>query len=330
MSFVGRTDQGYLSFAKGFVTEYNPLAAPEGTTFDELNMDIDTDGFIRTRRPPLLAVSQEALSGAKGTIEYAMVWEDQDKILVVLKRDATEPTTGDFLVDLLIYSAGATPVKEFTLYFQIPQAQYVQPVITFLRKRALMILGGSPILIEKTTNSYSVFNINLLVRDFKLLDDGLGVGTRPSGLTDEHKYNLYNAGWWQSRKLLSTNAVGDPVEDFKTQRGFYPNNSDISYLGDITDSDGDLKFKPASFDNIDIGSTEAPRGHFIYSIIDIDRAARITAGGKLNDGSSLSTLNPIVEDGNDPVTGQPPVGGDPVVPPPVICDPNTGSCTELP
>lgn len=319
MSFSNRTDQGYLSFAKGLVTEYNPLATPEGTTFDELNMDVDTDGFVRTRRQPLQAVSVTPLSGAVGTIEYAATWEDLDKILVIVKRDATDPVTGNFLIDLMVYSGGSTPERELVLYFSIPQGQYVQPVITFLRKRALMILGGSPILVEKATTSYNVYEINLLVRDFKMLDDGLGTSVRPSDLSEEHQYNLYNAGWWQHRKLLSTGAVGDPVSNFKTLRSSYPSNADISYLGDITDTDGDLKFKPAAFDNIDTGSTEAPRGHYIYSIIDINRDSRLVS--KTNDGSQLATLNPILDDGVDPGTGQPPAPEDPVVPPPTTCLP---------
>lgn len=328
MSFGSKADQGYLSFAKGFVTEYNPLAAPEGTTFDELNMDIDTDGFVRTRRPPLVAASIEAMSSATGSIEYAAAWEDQDKILLIVKRGDTEPVTGDFLIDVLVYSAGANPVKEFVLYFQIPQQQYVQPVITFLRKRALLILGGSPILIEKASTSYNVYEISLLVRDFKLLDDGLGTSNRPSTLAEMHQYNLYNAGWWQNRRLLSSNSVGDPVEDFKTIRGVYPSNADISYLGDITDSDGDLKFKPLSFDNIDLGSTEAPRGHYIFNITNIDREVRRVS--KTLDGSTLATINPIIEEGNDPGTGLPPSSGDPVSPPPTFCDPDTGICFEIP
>ena len=53
MSFSQKVDQGYLSFARGLVTEINPLSTPEdlqGTTSDELNMIVDTDGMIRVRR----------------------------------------------------------------------------------------------------------------------------------------------------------------------------------------------------------------------------------------------------------------------------------------
>lgn len=328
MSFSGKVDQGYLSFAKGLVTEYNPLAAPEGTTSDELNMDVDTDGFVRTRRSPLEAVSLTSLSGATGAIQYASIWEDLDKVLVVIKRDALEDVTGNFLIDVLVYSGGMNPTKELTLYFSIPQQSYVQPVITYLRKRALLILGGSPLLIEKADTSYNVYELSILIRDFKLLDDGYGTAIRPTVLEDVHKYNLLNAGWWQDRKLLSTNAVGDPIANFESIRNKYPSNADIAYLGDITDSDGDLKFKPEAFDNIDLGSTEAPRGHYIYSITGIDRDSRVLS--KTIDGSQLSTLNPVLEDGEDPVTGEPPSPGDPINPPPPFCDPNEGPCNIIP
>lgn len=323
MSFSSRTDQGYLSFAKGLVTEYNPLAAPEGTTFDELNMDVDTDGFVRTRRKPISSVSLESMAGAEGTIVYSAVWEDLDKVLVVVKRDNPDPVTGNVLVDVIVYAGGVTPVKELTLYFSLPPVQYVRPSATFLRKRALLVLGGAPLLIEKVSENYDVYEINLLIRDFKLLEDGSGVGTRPATLNLAHQYNLYNAGWWQNRALLDPNVVGDPITNFNSKRFQYPSNADIVYLGDVTNNDGDLKFKPAAYDNIDVGSTEAPRGHYVYDIRNIDRNGRLS--NKTMDGTQLATLVKVLEDGNAPGTGAPPVPDDPIIPPPVICDP-FGEC----
>lgn len=89
-----------------------------------------------------------------------------------------------------------------------------------------------------------------------------------------------------------------------------------------------MKFKPDAFDNIDLGSTQAPRGHYIYSIINFNRNTKI--GNKTNDGSQLATLNPILDDGVDPGTGEPPNPVDPISPPPVYCDPKTGICFEVP
>ena len=330
MSYRQKIDQGYLSFAKGLVTEYNPLAPPEGTTSDELNMDLDTDGLVRVRRAPLEALSAKSLSGTEGVIVYSAVWEDINRIVVLVKRNEVDTETGNVLVDMIIYQdTGTEFINELVLYFSIPQVQYVQPSMTFLRQRALLILGGAPVLVEQGTTSYNVLNIKLLIRDFKLLDDGYGTSIRPAVLEDSHKYNLYNAGWWQHRKLKSTDAVGDPVEDFYDVRARYPGNADISYLGDTTNAGGDLVFSPAGYDNIDFGSTEAPRGHYIYSIIDIDRNQRIF--NKILDGSSLATIVPIVEDGNDPDTGSPPLPDEPIVAPPGFCDRfGEGGCTEIP
>lgn len=327
MSFGSKVENGYLSFAKGLVTEYNPLAAPEGTTFDELNMDIDTDGFIRTRRPPLEAALTDALGDRAGSIEYSAVWEDLDKLVVVIKTGLLEDETENFLIDVIVYDTTAGISRDLSLFFSVPQDQYVTPTMTFLRRRAILILGGAPLLIEPTAEAYNVYEINLLVRDFKMLDDGLGTSTRPVTLDDQHKYNLLNSGWWQDRRLLSTNAVGDPITDFFTIREKYPSNADVAYLGDVTDTDGDLKFKPLSYDNIDVGSTEAPRGHYIYNVLDMNRNARLAA--KTLDGSQLATLVPIVEDGNDPDTGLPPDPGTPVTPPPNTCLPGE-TCTIEP
>jgi hypothetical protein len=327
MSFSSRVDQGYLSFAKGLVTEYNPLAPPEGTTFDELNMDVDTDGFVRVRRSPLTAESIQPISFAPGVIVTSAVWEDMDKVLVVHKLDELDEDTGNIKLELIIYDSSEDLDIELTLYFQVPPQQYVVPSLTFLRRRALMIIGGSPILIEPTAESYNVYELSLLVRDFKLLDDGLGTAVRPLTLEDDHLYNLYNSGWWQDRRLKSTNAVGDPVTNFFTIRSRYPSNADISYLGDVTNNDGDLVFDPPAYDNIDLGSTEAPRGHYIFNISDIARAAKLSF--KTLDGSQLSTLNLVLEDGLDPVTGDPPSPVNPTVPPPGFCVPGN-PCTVEP
>ena len=318
MSFSSKSEVGYLSFAGGLVTEYNPLSPPEGVTADELNMDLDTEGMVRVIRPPLKEQFQLQAGDTDltvpgfGVIDILSVasWEDIKKYLVVSQRQSVTGTLEFVIVVANGTSSGLTAEAAFPVGSLSPNV--VLPTVTFVRKRAVVTLAGNVLILQQeASGKYSMFNINLLVRDFKLVADDLRISQRPTTLTDPHKYNLLNAGWFQNRRLKSSGSVGDPIPDFNTVRSQYPSNADVSYLGDATNTDGELVFDPSTYDNIDTGSTEAPRGHYIFNIRNINRSSKLT--DKLNDGSSLPSVV-IIGDGNDPETGEPPVPTNPWFP----------------
>lgn len=327
MSFSNRVDQGYLSFAKGLVTEYNPLAAPEGTTFDELNMDIDTDGLVRVRRNPMETVASFITGPSPSRIVSAAHWLRYDKFVLVLERFSSLPA-GEQSLHIVITNKTGSPV-ELNFPINVKEEVYVEPDIKFIRDLCVIVVGGLPVVIAREpSGEYTMYNVNIQIRDFKLLEDGSRISQRPVSNNTEHLYNILNAGWYQHRRIKDTGKpVSDPIVFFNSVRSEYPSNADIPYLGDITDSDGDLVFDPASFDNINLGSTEAPRGHYIYSIRDIDRPARVT--DKNNDGSLDGSLTAILEDGEVPGTGSPPDPNDPYEPPIWYCDPVTGNCVNI-
>lgn len=329
MSFSNRVDQGYLSFARGLVTEYNPLAAPEGTTSDELNMDIDTDGLVRVRRNPMEAVASFSTGPSPSRIVSAAHWLRYDKFVLVLERFSSLPA-GEQSLHIVITDKIGSPV-ELNFPINVKEEVYVEPDIKFIRDLCVIVVGGLPVVIAReASGEYTMYNVNVQIRDFKLLEDGSRISQRPASNTTEHLYNILNAGWYQHRRVKDTGKpVSDPIVFFESVRNEYPSNADIPYLGDITDSDGDLVFDPASFDNINLGSTEAPRGHYIYSIRDIDRPSRVT--NKNNDGSLEGAVTAILEEGEVPGTGSPPDPNDPFVPPNSgYCDPVSGICTEIP
>lgn len=329
MSFSNRVDQGYLSFAKGLVTEYNPLSAPEGTTFDELNMDVDTNGLVRVRRNPMQTVASFSTGPSPCRIVSAEHWKRYDKFVYVLERFSSS-SAGVQSVHIVVTNKTGSPV-ELNFPIDVPVEVYVEPDIKFVRDLCIIVVGGLPIvLMREASGNYSALNVNIQIRDFKLIEDGSRISQRPTTNNTEHVYNILNAGWYQHRKVKDAGKpVSDPIVFFESIRSEYPSNADIPYLGDITDGDGDLVFDPASFDNIDTGSTEAPRGHYIFSIRNIDRPSRVTT--KTNDGSLEGSVVPILEDGDIPGTGLPPNPDTPYVPPDGgWCDPITGICNEVP
>lgn len=307
MSHSQKVEQGYLSFAGGLVTELNPLSTPDelkGTTSDELNMTVDTDGMVRVRRNgfELLSIPRQEVPGTVLVVRY---WR-LGSCYIVCSYDPV--AVSDQYTCYTTFIDTADPSKDRQYSTKVLLSDFLDtPPIAFLRSKCIISYGGRPLLFyREVSGEFTIQYIDLFVRDFKLLNDSLTVTARPTTLTDEHKYNLYNAGWYQNRLLWSASVVADPVTDFFTIKSKYPSNADIAYLGDKADSAGDLKFDPNVFDNLNLGSAEAPRGHYVYNIRAIDRSAVLL--NKNNDGAPSTTLATLLDSGNDPGTGSPPTG----------------------
>lgn len=312
MSFSQKSETGYLSFAKGLATEVNPLSIPEelkGTTSDELNMTVDTDGLVRVRRPGLglLGIPRQAVTGR---VLEVKLWRT-GTCYVVCSYDNV--IVDDQYTCTTTFIDTSDPSKDRSYTTKVLVSDFlINPQIVFLRTKCMVTYGGRPLLFTREANKeFTIQYVDLYIRDFKLIPDNLTIEQRPGGsLTPEHKYNLLNAGWYQHRHRLSPSGVGDPIDNFFAVRSVYPSNSDIAALGDTTDTNGDLKFDPASYDNLNIGSTEAPRGHYVYNIRQINRLVKTGTGSadRFVDGSPSSTLSLLLDSGNTPGTSTPPTG----------------------
>lgn len=116
--------------------------------------------------------------------------------------------------------------------------------------------------------------IDIKVRDFERIDDDLNIDERPSSLTDAHKYNLYNQGWYISAKN-ATPATGNVITYWDGARTDFPSNADFWWLyknaSELLDS--------TLFDTTALGNTPAPNGHYIYSAWFIDRNTTLAVTG---------------------------------------------------
>ena len=315
---IARGEKDYLGFVQGLHTEANPLAAPEGTTSDELNMELALESGTRARRLGLSSVSgdltyqPDEIDTSVGyfiTLQGFYYWESKEKYVAVVRY--RKPNT-EVASTIQVLNSDFTVDYEFI----VDTPDDIQPTFTEIRTRLVITLGTAPLVVEQTATSYDVYVISMYVRDFTLVDDDLTIGERPISLSDEHKYNLYNAGWWKDRALEGS-TKGDPVDKFFTDLAVYPSNADIVYLGDIVNQTSGLEeFDPDALDNIDLGSSEAPRGHYVYNIRDITRSAKLS--NKTNDGAVGSSVTKIVEDGADTGEGGGTGGStweDPALPP---------------
>ena len=313
---IARGEKDYLGFVQGLNTEANPLAAPEGTTSDELNMELNLENGTRARRlglarihPADLKFTPSGVTAPDFQVQGVFFWEAIKKYITVFRyTDEEDKKVSSIVVHNQSYDI------EFEFVVDTPDD--VPPNFVDIRSRLVITLGTSPVILQPVGDTYDVYVLTLYIRDFTLLNDSLSIGERPSTLSDEHKYNLYNAGWYKDR-MLGSGSKGDPVTYFNTEIGSYPSNADVVALGDSVDSgSGKEEFDPEALDNIDLGSTESARGHYVYNIRNIDRNSKLTS--KNNDGAVGNSATKIIEQGTSTGDGGGTGGSDwndPVLPP---------------
>lgn len=111
----------------------------------------------------------------------------------------------------------------------------------------------------------SKYGMELVIRDFKGVEDGMSFGeaisTMPTELSDEHKYNLRNQGW-----------TNETIQDFYDNSGrtpkVYPANN-MQWF--IAKDETTKKFSPTLLLEKYFGNTPAPRGHFKLEYFNQDR-----------------------------------------------------------
>lgn len=292
-----RGQKQYVAMTKGLVTEASPLNAPEGSTSDELNMDLKINGMVRTRRKGLQ--KQGTDKALLGQITGSYYWSAAG--YVVLSSLSLEPDTTYDTVTLYFLDPADNSLL-FSYRVLVLDSSASNPSFSEVRNRLVTSFGTKPFVFSKeASGNISGWSMDLYVRDFKLIDDEEAVSNRPTTLSDEHQYNIYNAGWYQTIQEnggLEFNAA----TSFFNELGVYPSNADILSLGIGADAGGNTIFQPGSMRMPLMGNTTAPRGHYVYNIREIDRQAR--NGAPLVDGVPSATLTKLLDDGTN-ISGNP-------------------------
>lgn len=225
-----RGEKDYVSLVNGLITEASPLSFPENSTTDELNFRLDLGGLIRARRRGFeeLVSNFTQLHGGSSTVvfEDALYWQAPDLILIVYRETAPSAKTV-----LLIHrnDVSYTFLDSYEISTENTSVQ-----IDDLTNFVVITNGEKPTLLEydESGNQIVIYSVDIFVRDLELVDDGLQISGRPTALTDEHEYNLYNAGWYAQRKLVSTGVLGDPVQEFASESG--TRNLSITFVANNT------------------------------------------------------------------------------------------------
>lgn len=242
----------YNTFVKGIITEAGPLTFPENASLDEentvlnrdgsrqrrLGMDLEQDYVLRTiTLLPTDAVSSHRWENVANEVSRQFVVVQAGSKLFVF--NGTSISTSGWLVSTVDGTGLIDPTKTISADNALGY---------------LIISTGfnNPAYLAFDTNS-GVTSLNLIevkVRDFFGVPDGLVVNNNPATLSGEHRYNLFNQGW--SDGLISA---------YHTSTSVYPANSQQWFVG----KDPDDNFDPTLLDKQDFGSTPAPRGRFLIS-----------------------------------------------------------------
>lgn len=153
---------------------------------------------------------------------------------------------------------------------------------------------------DQTTGTFTPTQVSLKIRDFTGVPDvdpvsglnmvvGNGLSDRPTVLTANHYYNLYNQGWFikdWSTYQATFNSNGTTIEItvplFFTQSyiqllktdgaGVFPSNADVWWR--FKDEGGG--YNPVTqVGNVQLGNTRAPQGFFILDAFNQDRSAAV-------------------------------------------------------
>ena len=273
--------------ANGIVTEASSLAFPEGATSDELNFTIDRNGLVRKRRLGFdKLVTDFTVTGANAKLENVFYWRGPSLVVVVVTDETPRTLLRFHAVD-----ADFTFIVEFTIADLVVATQVAQTtnLLTITTSNA-----DNPILCEYDSIAEEILvgSISIHIRDFELVDDGLGASERPLTLDDNHKYNLFNSTWYQDKADFNNASTRKnvAVAYFDTNTN-YPSNADVASIGIIDDGSGNIVFDAKYVLDAEFGSSISPRGHFVYPIDNIDRTTRLSTPA--TSGAPSTTITPI-------------------------------------
>jgi len=260
----------YRTFVRGIITEASPLTFPENASIDEENFILNRDGS-RQRR---LGMDYEENFTLSSNITNA-TFEDLAVHTAEWRNVDNNPLTNFSVVQIgtiiYFYDLSSVPLsdglKSFTIDLNTYKTLYAsnigsRQISTTVGKGILYIVSQDtvPLYVEYDSagDTISITEIEVKIRDFLGVDDGLDVDERPATLSTEHNYNLLNQGWTATH-----------ISSFVAATATYPSNADIWTLG----KDSSDNFSSSLLQKQYFGNTPAPKGHFVLDAFTRDRDA---------------------------------------------------------
>lgn len=309
----------YRTFVRGLITEAGFLTYPEDASYDELNTVL----FRKGNRARRLGQSYGANTFVP-ELEKEIVTDACNEF--VWKAVNNEPDT-NFLVTqtgniISFFDLADSDIAAAKKSYSLNLTDHLAPSFnsTASRQELSYFSSGKGLLfiVNKTceplvleynpdTDTFSVTEIKILIRDFDGLDDGLKNDEEPPVLTAQHHYNLQNQGWVLGSRSSSTfspvtlngylyepeifyynrfnyspgvayqaSTASSPIFTFFNELGRYPGNNKQWWVAraEADDPDSNIEagdFLPKVLNKLFSGNNRAPRGHYILDAFKKDR-----------------------------------------------------------
>lgn len=258
------------SFTGGLNTDATGLSFPENSCTDVDNCILTNFGNIKRRGPfNLESGFSNYASNNSGKVIVSSVWSnvagEGDITFVVVQ-------IGD---SLHFYKASSQTSLSSNKHATVIDITDFAPVgVTTVATLECQFATGNGLLFvtnqrlnsfyieyDVDLDTFSTHLIDIQVRDFE--GDTADVNTdsnRPASLEAHHEYNLKNQGWTAAN-----------ITAWDTARTDIPSNCDVEWYFKNTNNEFDF----TTVDDRSVGNSLAPRGHFIYSLYDTDRASNV-------------------------------------------------------
>jgi len=260
---VGSSEKNYFNFVGGLNTEGSALNNPENTADVLENFIVELNGTLRKR--PGLTISGALVTDGFGLSDVPLV--SVHEWVTAVKGSRAEffvVQVGGILTVVSIDGQVVTRIGTVALstYKRADVATAGNLRVSAHSGKGNLFVASEEVYpfyikYDGDTNTLSHFPISISIRDFYGVDDGLGIPERPSSLSEEHRYNLYNQGWTEEK-----------IQKFKNKINTYPSNADIWTYGKFNNAeDKQTEFQPQLITQEHFGNSPAPKGHFILNVV---------------------------------------------------------------
>lgn len=269
------------SFIRGLISEATGLNFPKDACTDTLNCIFDSKGTVTRRLGFDYEASNSTTTVSRSSAVMAeYVWEsvggDGNLSFVVLQIGSTlsfysVPTSGalsgnrkSFTVNLASFAVSGAPTTaskpcSFSSGFGdlFVAHPYCEPFYVSF---------------DAATNTITTAQIEVWIRDLVGIEEDIPFNLRPSNLSAQHKYNLWNQGWYTGFQYMFTGENSGskkndvPFENWEIYRndstiGGYPSNADVWWV--FRDLENLFSIPMVRTKGRVPDNSPAPKGHYL-------------------------------------------------------------------
>lgn len=259
-TFIGglNTEAGFLTFPdNAWVDGDNIIPEVDGAVVRRVKLDFENDSELSptfssgAKQTQAFTVHRWEAVGGNGSLNYLVVQSGTTIRFYDTSNASVSPGRKSFTIDLTSVRVPSSPNVFGT-----------QPISVAYGNGNLVIVSTDtdPILVKyvAASDTITVSEMTLKIRDFYGVVDGLAVNGNPATLSAEHNYNLLNQGWDSTK-----------INAYFASQATYPSNAQIWTAG----KDASDNFDPALLVKQDFGSSAAPKGRYILDVFSRNRTA---------------------------------------------------------